>query len=173
MQQSIGWKVIGVALLTAFWFQCAISQEVNSEEAEFALIVRDSLTQDTRLNLSAIAKLPRLRIRAADEKGVESVWEGTPLYEVLKAAGAKFGEALRGPALANYLLVEATDGYRVVFALPELDPAFSDRVFLLADRRDGKPMNEKEGRLRIVVPDEKRHARWVRQVTAMSIRRPS
>jgi hypothetical protein len=33
-------------------------------------------------------------------------------------------------------------------------------------------MNEKEGRLRIVVPDEKRHARWVRQVTAMSIRRP-
>jgi hypothetical protein len=91
---------------------------------------------------------------------------------VLKAAGAQFGEALPGPALANYLLVEAADGYRVVFALPELDPAFSDRVFLLADRRDGKPMNEKEGRLRIVVPDEKRHARWVRQVTAMSIRRP-
>jgi hypothetical protein len=48
MQQSIGWKVIGVALLTAFWFQCAISQEVNSGEAEFALIVRDSSAQDTR-----------------------------------------------------------------------------------------------------------------------------
>jgi hypothetical protein len=91
---------------------------------------------------------------------------------VLKAAGVKFGEALRGPALANYLLVEAADGYRVVFALPDLDFAFSDRVFLLADRHDGKPMNEKEGRLRIVVPDEKRHARWVRQVVAISVRRP-
>lgn len=123
------------------------------------------------MSLSAVTKLPRLRIRAADEKGTESVWEGTPLYEVLKAAGIKFGEALRGPGMANYLLVEAADGYRVAFALPELDPAFSDRVFLLADRRDGKAMNEKEGPLRIV-PDEKRHARWVRQVTGMSIGRP-
>ena len=172
MQRSVGSKVIGIALLTMLLFQCAISQEANSGEAEFALVVRDSSAQDTRLNLSALGKLPRLRVRAADEKGAESAWEGTPLYEVLKAAGVKFGEALRGPALANYLLVEAADGYRVVFALPELDPAFSDRVFLLADRRDGKPMKEKEGRLRIVVPDEKRHARWVRQVTAMSLKRP-
>jgi len=172
MRRSIGSRVVGIALLTLFWFQCAISQEANSGEAEFAFVIRDSLAQDMRLSLSAIAKLSRLRVRAPDEKGAESVWEGTPLYEVLKAAGVKFGEALRGPALANYLLVEAADGYRVVFALPDLDFAFSDRVFLLADRHDGKPMNEKEGRLRIVVPDEKRHARWVRQVVAISVRRP-
>ena len=76
-----------------------------------------------------------------------------------------------GP-LAIYLLVEAADGYRVVFAPPELDLTFSDRMVLLAERRDGKPMSEKEGRLRIVVPDEKRHARWVRQVVAKSIRQP-
>lgn len=172
MRRSISSKVIGVALLTVFWLQCAVSQEASSGEAEFALLIRDGSAQNTRLSLSAVAKLPRLRIRAADEKGTESVWEGTPIYEVLKAAGVKFGEALRGPALANYLLVEAADGYRVAFALPELDPAFGDRVFLLADRRDGKPMNEKDGPLRVVVPDEKRHARWVRQVTAMSIGRP-
>jgi hypothetical protein len=84
----------------------------------------------------------------------------------------KFGEAIRGKALAVYLLIEAADGYQVVFTLPELDPAFTDLTFLLADRRDGQKMGEYEGQLRIVVPHEKRHARWVRRVVALSIRRP-
>jgi hypothetical protein len=72
------------------------------------------LAQDTRLSLSAIAKLPRLRVRAADKIGAEFVWDKTSLYEVVKAAGVKFDEALRVPALANYLLVEAADGSCVI-----------------------------------------------------------
>ncbi|HVF29189.1 MAG TPA: molybdopterin-dependent oxidoreductase, partial [Pyrinomonadaceae bacterium] len=101
----------------------------------------------------------------------EAAFEGLELVEVLKLAGVKFGEELRGKSLALFLVVDAADGYRAVFALPELDPAFTDRVILLADRRDGKPLAVTEGPLRIVVPDEKRHARWVRQVTALNVRR--
>ena len=93
------------------------------------------------------------------------------LVEVLKLAGIKFGEELRGKSLALFLIVDAADGYRAVFALPELDHAYTERVILLADRRDGKPLASSEWPLRIIVPDEKRHARWVRQVTALSVRR--
>ena len=35
-------------------------------------------------------------------------------------------------------MIEAADGYRVLFTLPELDSLFADKVVLLADRRDGK-----------------------------------
>jgi hypothetical protein len=70
-----------------------------------------------------------------------------------------------------YLVVEAADGYRVVFALPELDPACSNQMILLADRRDGKPLDSMDGPLRIVVPAEKRHSRWVRQVIALKVGR--
>ena len=76
---------------------------------------------------------------------------------------------MKGKRLANCLLVEAADGYRAVIALPELDPAFTDRQILLAFLRDGKPLGEKEGPYRIVIPDEKRMARWVRQVTTLKI----
>lgn len=31
----------------------------------------------------------------------------------------------------------AHDGYRVLFSLPELDPAFSDTRAMVADREDG------------------------------------
>jgi hypothetical protein len=55
-------------------------------------------------------------------------------------------------------LVEAADGYRVVIALPEIDPAFTNKQILLAFLRDGKPLDQKEGPYRIVIPDEKRMA---------------
>ena len=64
--------------------------------------------------------------------------------------------------------INATDGYRVVFALPEFDTDFTGRVTILADRRDGHPMAPKEGPFRLVVA-EKRHARWVRGVTALDV----
>lgn len=67
--------------------------------------------------------------------------------------------------------MDAADGYRAVFALPRLDHAFTKRVILLADRRDGKALSVMEGPLRVVVIDEKRQGRWVRQVISLSIRR--
>jgi DMSO/TMAO reductase YedYZ molybdopterin-dependent catalytic subunit len=115
-------------------------------------------------------RLPRQTVRAKDH-GKEGEFEGVPLVEVLKASGVKFGQDLRGPALVGYLVVEAADGYRAVFALPELDPAFTDRIILLADRRDGKPLGGNAGPLRVIVPGEKRHARWVRQVTGLRLGR--
>jgi Oxidoreductase molybdopterin binding domain len=88
---------------------------------------------------------------------------------VLEKAGVTFGESIKGKRLATCLLVEAADGYRAVIALPELDPAFTDKQVVLALLRDGKPLTEKEGPYRIVIPDEKRMARWVRQVTTLKI----
>lgn len=71
--------------------------------------------------------------------------------------------------MASCLLVEAADGYRVVISLPELDPAFTDKQIILAFLKDGKTLDDKEGPYRIVIPDEKRMARWVRQVTTLKI----
>jgi hypothetical protein len=79
------------------------------------------------------------------------------------------GEKLRGSQLSKFLLVQAADGYRALFALPELDPAFTDAVVPLADRRDGQPLAPSEGPLRLVVANEKRQARWVRQVKVLSV----
>ena len=68
------------------------------------------------LSLADLAKLPHVRVHASAH-GSEADWEGVPLIELLKSAGAPSGETLRGPALALYVRVAASDGYRVVFAL--------------------------------------------------------
>jgi hypothetical protein len=71
--------------------------------------------------------------------------------------------------MALCLLVQAADEYRVVFALPELDPAFTDKQIVLAFLKDGKALDGREGPYRLVIPDEKRMARWARQVTTLKI----
>ena len=152
-------------------FMLAEAGFAADSKSEFALLVRGDPGQERKFSLDEIAKLPRFSVRAKDEKGKESVWEGTSLYQVLLASGVKFGEALRGQRMAEYFLVEAMDGYRVAFTLPEIDPEFADLRFLLADRRDGAALGEFEGPLRVIVPHEKRHARWVRRVVSLSIRR--
>ena len=121
--------------------------------------------------LDDLAALPRHQVRARDRDGTEATFTGVALVDLLRLAGVPLGAELRGKNMALYLLVEAADDYRVVFALPELDPAFTERVVVLADHRDGQPLAAAEGPLRLVVPGEKRHARWVRQVRSGTVRR--
>ncbi|HEV3165019.1 MAG TPA: molybdopterin-dependent oxidoreductase [Isosphaeraceae bacterium] len=146
-----------------------VPEKPAAPASAIVLTVGGDVPQPLKLTAAEFARLPRQSTRAKDHEGKESEFEGVPLVDVLKAAGVKFGDDLRGPALATYLVVEASDGYRAVFALPELDPASTDRMTLLADRRDGQPMSAKEGPLRVIVPGEKRHSRWVRQVIALKI----
>jgi hypothetical protein len=115
-----------------------------------------------------IEALPRVKV-TTNTSGTSTMFEGVSLKAVLEKAGVGFAETMKGKRLAACLLVEAADGYRVVFALPEVDPAFTDKQIVLAFLRDGRPLGEKEGPYRLVIPDEKRMARWVREVTTLKI----
>lgn len=123
--------------------------------AKLALAVRGEVAQPLKLDPGELARMARRSIKVKDHDGRESVYDGVVVADILKKAGVKQGKDLRGEFLAAYLLVEAADGYRVVFSLPELDEAYTDRIVLLADRKDGEPLNDHEGPFRIVVPDEK------------------
>ena len=121
------------------------------------------------LDLKALAALPRAHFTAKDKDESTSVYEGVRLSDVMAAAGMTFGQTLRGPRLMDYLIAESGDGYRVIFALPEFDPEFSDRVVMIADTCDGKPIEGRDGPLRLIVSDELKHARWVRNLTELTI----
>jgi len=115
-----------------------------------------------------IQALPHMKI-TVNTSHVSGAYEGVDLEALLEKAGVSFGESLKGKRMASCLLVEAADEYRVVIALPEMDPAFTERHLLLVFLKDGRPLDDKEGPYRIIIPNEKRMARWVRQVTALKI----
>ena len=126
--------------------------------------------QALRLSIDEIRKLPAQKIRVVIEnKDVE--YEGVPLSALLTKAGLTLGrDAFHGKRLVNYVVAQARDGYRAVFALAELDPEVSDRPVLLCYARDGAPLLEQEGPLRLILPQEKSQARWMRQVTELILK---
>ena len=125
-----------------------------------------------RLTLSAadLAAMPRTSVTANDKQGVAHSYSGVALAELFRAAGVTTGGQLRGKNLAKYLLVSCADGYQVVFSLAELDSDFTDRVVILADQLEGKPLPDGIGPFRLVVPGEKRPARNCFQVKTLSIK---
>lgn len=128
--------------------------------------------QTVPLSKEALAKLPRKTIKVTEGNGSTSEYEGVALDEVLKLAKVPMGSELRGRSVAPMVvLAEASDGAKAVFALAEVEPTFSDKVIIIADKRDGKPLVADEGPYRLVIPTDKRHARWLRQVKGFTVKK--
>jgi DMSO/TMAO reductase YedYZ molybdopterin-dependent catalytic subunit len=157
-----------VSVLLLFFAALAASPSVSAAQASSSapndgtLRIAGEVSHPIALHEADLATLSRQTVHVVDDKGAVVTYEGVPVAELVRRADAPLGKQLRGPRMKLYVVVEAADGYRAVFALAEFDPDFTDRVILLADRRDGHPLSSKEGPFRIVVPGEKRHARWVR-----------
>lgn len=159
-RRSIGFGVI-LGLL------CSLSLPAQPPaHPEPTLEVRGVAKEVGTLHEADLDKLPQQTVTV---KGATTTYEGVTLAETLKRAGLDLDADLHGRGLTRYLLVEAADKYRIVYSLAEIDPAFTDHVVLLAMKKDGKPLSDEEGPFRIVVPDDKRQARWVRQVRIFTI----
>lgn len=141
-----------------------ISAQVTAPSIQVTGAVKQPLT----LTADDLAKMPRATVKTSRE-GLETVYEGVWLHEILARAGVPQGETLRGKALSSYVLAEAQDGYQVVFSLAELDPAFLDQEILLADTANGKPLFGEQGRFRLIVPKDKPGARSVRMLTKLEV----
>src|SRR5262245_19149807 len=152
-------------LFLALFFVCGLAV---AQEAPAVVEVAGAVKQPLKLTADDLAKMPRASVKTTSN-GMETVYAGVWLHEVLKRAGVPQGGELRGKALASYVLAQAQDGYQVVFSLGELDPTFIDNEILLADTANGKPLFGAQGRFRLVVPKDKPGARSVRMLTKLEV----
>jgi len=148
---------------------CGLLTAVASSAAEPALTV--SYAGKTIAFQSAdLAAQPHQDVKAYDfHEKMDHVYSGVPVRDLLEKDGVVFGEKLRGKSLRLVVLVHCSDHYEIAFTLAEFDDAFNSRTILLVDRQDDHPLFEGQGPLRIVVPGDKRPARWARMVTALEV----
>lgn len=126
--------------------------------------------QTLALSMSDLAAMPRTTLTVSEREDEKFTYEGVAVQAIFTKAGMAFGQAMRGPRLRDFVLAESSEKYGVVFALPEVSEEFSDRRIIVADKVNGAPITGRDGPLRIIVSDEKKHARWVRNVTTLTIR---
>jgi len=155
-------RVATVLAAVAFLAAPALGQQAT-------LAVTGAVEHPLELHLGDLEKMPHTRLDVKDHEGNPVSYEGVAVAELLHAAGAPAGEKLRGVGMASYVLAHAKDSYRVVFALPELDAGFTDTKVIVAYAMNGKPLGEGQGPFKIVAPQDKRPARWVRMVDRIEV----
>jgi DMSO/TMAO reductase YedYZ molybdopterin-dependent catalytic subunit len=126
----------------------------------------------TPLTLSEadLKAMPRKTVKVVNEHEKKTqVYQGVLLSDIFQKAGAPMGHDLRGAAMTTYVIAEASDGYRVIFSMAELDSDFTDSDAIVADTVDGAPLGANEGPFKLVVPHDKRPARWVRMLQSLTV----
>ncbi|MBU1376584.1 MAG: molybdopterin-binding oxidoreductase [Alphaproteobacteria bacterium] len=133
-----------------------------------SIAIKGSTGQIVTVTAAEVAKLPRVSF-LFDAHGQKHTYEGPLLLDVLAKAGAPTGKDLHGPALANAVVVRASDGYAVVYGLAELDPGTRANRVILADKADGAALDAKDGPFKVVAEGDLRPARSARLVTSIEI----
>lgn len=157
------------------FFKLLLVTLLFSSISVFAQVVKvtGEVTTPLTLDAATLHQFTQITVVRKDKDGkVDHTYTGVTLSDILKKAGATMEDALKGKNLTKYLLVEASDNYQVVFALAELDKNYTDRLIILADTVDGKPLPAGEGPFRIIVQGEKKPARCVRQVIELRVSEP-
>jgi molybdate transport system substrate-binding protein len=123
-----------------------------------------------------LMQLPAETVNVSFQAGqgtTQANFTGTRLLNVFDAAG---GEKLptdgNNAKLRTTVMITGADGYQVALGWGELDPEFGAAPILLAYSQDDKPMGDKQGMARLVVPGDKRGGRYVSTVKSIEIRDP-
>ena len=146
----------------------AAATAAAAEGAAPLLSVHDGAGPARQLTLADLQALPTVLQDATLPREGSAQYRCARLADVLAQAGVPMGASVRGKRLAEVVRVGARDGYQVAFALVELDVQFREPVALLCFERDGHAIGGEEGPLRLIVPGEKMHGRWVRQVERLT-----
>ena len=160
-------KSSSVLLVPLFLIFCLVAT-VNAQAVN-TLSVTGEVTTPLTLTKEGFASYKSVNHKVKDRDGKEHEFKGVALIEILEKAGVTTGSKLRGENLTKFVLIEAADGYEVVYALPEIDPEFTDQIIILATEKDGQPLPNGEGPFRIITPNDKKQARWIREVRSIKI----
>lgn len=157
-------------LLTACLLANAPQVTAQNASAPSVLKIDGNVTTPLTLTGADLKAMPRkvLKVVNPHDKKAET-YEGVSISDLFQKAGAPAGHQLRGPMMTAYVLATASDGYRVIFSLAELDSDFADSDAIVADTLDGAPLGANEGPFKLVVPHDKRPARWVRMLQSLTI----
>jgi hypothetical protein len=146
------------------------AREASKPDEAVALIVGNDVGGGAAWSLEQLATLPQEKRVATERDGTAVEYEGVPLATLLARSGVEIGESRRGQKVPAYVLASASDGYRALFSLAEVDPFLTNSPPILAIHLQGEQIPDTIGPLRIVAQADKHPRRWVRQVTHIEVR---
>jgi len=177
-KSSLSKSAVLALVLSLRFAACAFAQDAAKPSKADAKPGADELhifsyTRSGELVLKAadFKALPHVNLTVHNEHSkADETYSGVRLADLLAKMNAPLGHDLRGASLAAYVAATGADGYIAVLALAEVDPAFHPGDVIVADAMNGQPLDEKSGPYKLVVSEDKRPARWVRNLISIQLR---
>jgi hypothetical protein len=124
---------------------------------------------DTTITLARLSQLPTRTATISSHDGEQATYAGALLWDVLAAGCPSVTAATKRDRIGMAVRIDATDGYHAVVALMETDTTFRERPVLLCWQKNGQPLDAHDGPLQVIIPDDQRHARNVRNVQRLTV----
>jgi hypothetical protein len=173
-------KFCVLVLGMAFFISSAGSYALLGQQGTAPSAAPESLTSqltllyaDHRSVVSAaeLKAMPHITVTVHNSHtSADETYSGVRLADLLAKLGAPLGSELRGKALAGYIVATGSDAYKAVLALGEVDPSFHPGEVLVADTMDGKSLDAHSGPFKLVVTEDKRPARSVRNLVSIELK---
>ena len=174
MKARIGFAMLLVGFLTgsAAWAQ-APAMTMPSHEGKPPAPISKSLAvsvagQAATLSVADLLAMPQKTVQVHNaHNNLDESYTGVAVDELLK----KYGVTLEGlgaqQVYHSYVVATGTDKYHVLFSASELQSALHTGDAIIALSMDGKPLGA-DGDLKMVLPGEKKPARWVRNLASIT-----
>ncbi|MGC2618230.1 MAG: molybdopterin-dependent oxidoreductase, partial [Acidobacteriaceae bacterium] len=172
MDVHLGFQVVTVAMThgTGTLSEPPVCPGKADAQNIASLVITASPGQRGVYTLATLKDLPHQTVTIFDHHTkANETYSGVPLMDLLAKLGVPHGEALHGKALTDYVVATGSDGYKSVVALAEIDPEFHPGMVLVADAMDGKPLGA-TGPFRLIVSEDKRPARSVRNLVSIELK---
>ena len=138
---------------------------VLAQDLKVTVVGRDSIV----LTPADLKALPRAKA-TFQAKGHAVTFEGAVLNAALLKAGVVSGDRLMGRYLNQVVVAKAADGFTSILSLAETDPFYRANPVIIADTKDGQPLDAKEGPYRLVVDGDLHPSRSPRQVVSIEVK---
>lgn len=111
----------------------------------------------------ALGKLPQTSLTIG-----KTVYSGVSLWTLLSKADIVTRPDIKNGILRGFIIATASDGYKVVISLGEVDPDFGNQPCLIATQKDGADFTS-GGFAQLVFPNDVKKGRWVHGLTGLKV----
>jgi hypothetical protein len=117
-----------------------------------------------------LAAMPQATVKVHNEHTkAEESYTGVALGELLAKAGFTVGQATHREMLRSYVQAEGTDKYWVLYSLTETLASEHAGQVIVATSVDGHGLGA-DGQMKLVSTEDARPQRWVRNLTAITVK---
>jgi hypothetical protein len=124
----------------------------------------------TKLSVADLEAMPQTTVAVHNEHTkMDESYTGVLLGAVLAKYGFPVDKATHQKMLRSYLVAEGTDKYWVLYSVTEIEGSEHNADVIVATSMGGKPLGV-DGQLKLVDSGDKKPQRWVRNLTAITVK---